>query len=250
MINTYFGRSDLPIGAPKTGGVIIANTYGWNEKLVPLYPHNLDSTQNATDAVATYRKILTTEPDSSVTIIAIGFLTNLRYLLSSAPDGWSTLPGKQLVARKVKRLVVMGGKFPQGREFNLELDPQAAMVVTDSWPTPILFSGFEIGERVLTGKELVKDRNLANSPVRLAFQYFLEKDKTSSHPSWDQTAVWVAVQGLSDHFESVPGQCRVYSDGRNEWVSTAKGTHQYLRFKTLLEKVRADIEEQMRHAPK
>jgi inosine-uridine nucleoside N-ribohydrolase len=250
VINTYFGRGDLPIGAPRTGGVIIANTYEWNEQLVPRYPHNLDSTQNATDAVATYRKILGNEPDSSVTIVTIGFLTNLRHLLNAVPDSWSALTGKQLVARKVKRLVVMGGKFPQGKEFNLELDPEAAMAVTDNWPTPILFSGFEIGERVLTGQELIKDSTLANSPVRFAFQHFLEKDKAPNRPSWDQTAVWIAVRGLSDHFEAVPGRCRVYNDGHNEWVSTPSGTHQYIRFKTSPEKIRADVEELMRHAPK
>ena len=249
-INTYFGRGDLPIGAPKTDGVIIANTYGWNEKLVPRYPHNLDSTQNATEAVATYRKILAAEPDSGVTIVCIGFLTNLQHLLNSTPDDWSPLPGTQLIARKVKRLVVMGGKFPQGKEFNLELDPEAAMAVADRWPTPIVFSGFEIGEKVLTGRELLKDSTLANNPVRFAYQYFLEKDKTPNRPSWDQTAVWVAVRGLTDHFEAISGQCRVYSDGRNEWVAITKGTHQYLRFKTSPEKVRTDVEELMRHAPK
>src|SRR5690349_14556009 len=125
VLNTYFGRGDLPIGAPKNGGVIIGNWYDWAEKLVPTYPHNLDSTSYAMDAVAAYRKLLAAQPDSSVTIVTVGFLTNLKNLLASPKDEFSNLTGKQLVAKKVKQLVSMAGKFPQGKEFNLEQDPEA-----------------------------------------------------------------------------------------------------------------------------
>jgi len=250
VFNTYFGRGDLPIGAPKRGGVVIGNAHGWNEKLVPRYPHNLSHTDDATDAVTTYRRLLAAEPDSSVTIISIGFLTNLKNLLASAPDERSRLNGKQLVARKVQKLVVMGGKFPQGKEFNLEQDPEAAMAVTESWPTPVWFSGFEIGEKILTGSELVKDSTLADSPVRYAYRYYLEKAQQPTRPSWDQTAVLVGVRGLANYFETVPGYCRMYSDGRNEWARTLQGQHQYLTFKMPPEKLRAVIEDLMRHPPK
>ena len=52
------------------------------------------------------------QPDGSVTISSIGLHTNLRALLQSPPDAHSTLGGVDLVARKVKALWVMGGKYP------------------------------------------------------------------------------------------------------------------------------------------
>ncbi len=250
VLNTYFGRGDLPIGAPKNGGVIIGNWFDWSEKIVPKYPHNLDSTNYATDAVATYRKILAAQPDSSVTIVTVGFLTNLKNLLSSSKDEFSNLTGKQLVARKVKHLVSMGGRFPKGKEFNLEQDPEAAMAVIDNWPTPMTFSGFEIGEKVLTGSVLIKDSTLVNSPVRTTYLYCLQRDKTPTRPSWDQTALLVGIRGLADYFTTETGQCRMFPDGHNEWVTTPKGSHRRLIFKMPPEKIAVVIEDLMRHPPR
>jgi inosine-uridine nucleoside N-ribohydrolase len=250
VINTYFGRGDLPIGAPKNGGVVIANMHGWNEAIVLHYPHNLDSAEFAGDAVASYRKILAAQPDSSVVIVTVGFLTNLKNLLVSPADEWSSMSGKQLVAKKVRQLVAMGGQFPKGKEFNLKMDTDAAMAVIETWPTAILFSGVEIGEKVLTGSALMKDSTLANSPVRETYQYYLQKDKKPSRPSWDQTAVLVAVRGLSGYFEAIPGQCKMFSDGHNEWADTPKGAHRYLTFKMAPAKIQVVIEDLMRHPPK
>jgi|GEM_PF-4292322 len=42
----------------------------------------------------------------------------------------------------------------------------------------------------------------------------------------------------------------MYSDGRNECARTANGWHQYLTFKMPPEKLRAVIEDLMRHPPK
>ncbi|MBC7923444.1 MAG: nucleoside hydrolase [Ferruginibacter sp.] len=250
VVNTYFGRGDLPIGAPRNGGVVIANAYGWNEAIVPHYPHNLDRTDDATDAVVAYRKLLAAQPDRSVTLVTIGFLTNLKNLLASPQDALSSLGGKQLVAKKVKQLVVMGGKYPRGKEFNLEQDPEAAVAVVENWPTPILFSGSEVGEKVFTGSALVRDSTLANSPVREAFRFYLAKDQQPARPSWDQTAVLVAVRGHADYFNAVAGQCRMYRDGHNEWTPSPNGPHRYLTFKRPPAEIQAVVEDLMRHPPK
>ena len=44
-------------------------------------------------------------------------------------------------------------------------DVPASKVVAEEWPTEIVFSGFEIGNVILTGKKLVQ-MNVENSPVK------------------------------------------------------------------------------------
>ena len=45
-------------------------------------------------------------------ILAVGPLRNMANLLRSPPDDVSPLDGTALVAKKVKRLDVMGGNYP------------------------------------------------------------------------------------------------------------------------------------------
>ena len=62
----------------------------------------------------------------------------------------------------------MGGKIPKGREFNLVSDGPAAAFAIRYWPTPIVFSGHEIGNVIMTGPGLKKAA--VASPVRRAFR--------------------------------------------------------------------------------
>ncbi|GHU61146.1 hypothetical protein FACS1894123_00060 [Bacteroidia bacterium] len=119
LINTYYGRPDLPVGAPLTvpnqGAWPVKN---WTETFTAHFPHRMKATADAPDAVQVYRRILAGEPDTSVVVVTVGFLTNLAALLQSPPDQYSPLNGKQLVSQKVKHLVSMAGVFPQGsREY-------------------------------------------------------------------------------------------------------------------------------------
>src|SRR5664279_3582664 len=86
VINTYFGRSELPVGAPKSAGVDLGSSQHWADSIVEKYPHMIKSTSETPDAVDIYRKILSSQPDKSVTIVTVGFLTNLGNLLKSEPD--------------------------------------------------------------------------------------------------------------------------------------------------------------------
>ncbi len=168
VLNTYFNRPDIPVGAPKSEPGVSLTTWHkvkWTDELPAKYPHRTAKTSEAPDALKMYRKILSEQPDNSVVICTIGFFTNLRDLLRSGADEYSDLSGKELVARKVKRLVSMAGLFPEGKEFNVYCDVPASKVVAEEWPTEIIFSGFEIGNVVLTGKRLVRMK-VENSPVK------------------------------------------------------------------------------------
>ena len=153
VINTYFGREEIPLGAPK-GEAVSQDTWHkglrWTSELPARFPHRTGSASQAEDAVAVYRRALAGEPDTSVVVVTVGFFTNLRDLLLSGPDSLSELTGRELVERKVKRLVSMAGHFPEGLEFNVMMDAPAAAYVMEHWPSPVILSGFEIGEKIIT----------------------------------------------------------------------------------------------------
>ena len=253
VINHYFGRPDIPLGAPRTGVNMTdstrfgANNY-WPEILPARYPHTVKSTGDAPDAVAVYRQVLSSQPDSSVRIISTGFFTNLAALLQSKPDKYSDLDGTALVKKKVERLISMAGGFPKGREFNVCTDSTASVTVFNQWPTPITLSGFEIGATILTGKRLIAS-GITNSPVKDVFTMGLSVD-VDGRSSWDETAVLVGVRGCRDYFDTVKGRMIVAPSGDNTWEDDPKGTQEYLIWKMPKEEVTRIIEDMMMHQPK
>jgi len=94
VLNTYFGRPNLLIGAPKGKAITDKDTQHWSDTITARYPHAVQSNADVPDAVALYRQLLAKQPDRSVTIISVGFLTNLANLLASKSDQYSPLPGK------------------------------------------------------------------------------------------------------------------------------------------------------------
>jgi len=247
VINTYYGRPHVPVGSPKTHGVNIGCSQHWSDSLVAGFPHTIVSTSHAQDAVSLYRKILAMQPDTSVVIVTVGFLTNINDLLLSHPDSVSLLNGNDLVIKKVKRLVAMAGKFPEGREFNVIEDSASSKYVFDHWPTRIIFSGFEIGEKIFTGRKLINS-NL-KSPAKMAFRIAIplsEGDK-NGRMSWDQTAVLTAVQGTSTNFDVVKGKMITEPSGFNRWDCDKNGKHAYLVFKKSPQQLSELIERYMMH---
>src|SRR6185369_5117014 len=107
VLNTYFKRSEVPIGVIKSSVPNEGCKQKWAEAIVEKYPHLMSNNEDVWDAVQLYRRVLAAQPNRSVTIVSIGFFTNLAMLLDSKPDRFSPLDGKELVARKVKHLVSM-----------------------------------------------------------------------------------------------------------------------------------------------
>ena len=228
VLNTYFGRPELLTGAPKSKGVALGAFQKWPEMLVGKYPHKIVKSSDAPDAVETYRKILARQPDQSVTIVTVGFLTNLSNLLDSPADQISPLTGDILVRRKVKLLVSMAGSFPEGREYNVYVDSLASEKVFSTWPTQIIFSGFEIGKQIKTGLKIIGNDKL-NSPIKdvYAMAMPLSKGDAEGRMSWDQTAVLVAIRGNLPYFGLKRGRI-VIEGGNNKWQDDPMGPHAYL----------------------
>ena len=219
VFNTYFGRPDIPIGLVSGNAVELGDKQHWTDSVVSHYPHKVKNNQDVADALVLYRKILAAQPDHSVTIITVGFLTNLANLLNSSRDSYSSLNGFDLVKLKVRNLVCMAGRFPSGREFNLDQDVNSSKKVLTDWPTAILFSGFEIGQKIKTGLALVQNDKIHNSPVKDVFSICipLSGEDSAGRMSWDETAVLVAVKGWQPYYTLHKGTCTINSDGVNEW---------------------------------
>src|SRR5450759_3458661 len=250
VINTYFGRGELPIGAPKTIGVNLGSSQHWADSIVKKYPHSIKSTAEVADAVDIYRKILSNEADNSVTIVTVGFLTNLNNLLKSKQDNISHLTGKELVIRKVKRLISMAGRFPEGKEFNIYMDSVASKFVYENWPGEIIFTGFEIGAEIHTGLKLIK-ADIQNSPVKDVFRISipLSAEDKEGRMSWDETAVLIGVYGTNGFFDTVRGKIIVNPDGSNTWENSNEGKQLYVKLKMPVPEISAFIEDRMMHVP-
>jgi len=253
VLNTYFKRPDIPIGITKTKEPNKLCQQKWAEAIVEKYPHAVKSNDEAENAITLYRKILAAQPDKSVTIITVGFFTNLANLLDSKADQYSSLNGKDLVSKKVKRLVSMAARIDTskvgGYEFNVLVDAPASKKVFREWPTPVIMSGFEIGEKILTGIRLINNNSIQNSPVKDAFQVALTKDNNKlGRNSWDETAVLVAVRGMSPWFTYKELSFDVQDNGRNVIIPGKK--FMYLQFKQTPAEIGKLIEDLMMHQPK
>jgi|SRR5580704_4014496 purine nucleosidase len=246
-LNTYFNRPEIPIGVVKGPGLTDPSKYA--RKVANEFPHALKQADDAPDAALLYRQVLTKQPDDSVVMVSIGPLTNLRNLLRSGPDKHSTLGGLELVKRKVRAWICMGGKFPAGREYNLVSDGPAAAYTVRIWPTPVVFSGHEIGNAILTGPAL--KQAAPASPVRRAYELY---NGLTDRPSYDQTAVLFAVRGLSGGLTELwslksNGHVAVKDDGSDVWQESSAQKQSYLVTKVAPSRIAAVIEQLMIQPP-
>ncbi len=221
VVNTYFNRPDIPIGNVKTKGVYRNSKYA--KILSEKYPQNTGLGENVQDATNLYRKILSEQDDNSVVIVTVGYLTNLSKLLNSTPDKYSSLNGKELVQKKVKHYVCMGGRFPgeqnPGKFGNFKPDPEATVHVANEWPTQIIYTtGGVFSNAIPTGKILFTDKVEKGNPISEAYKIFLESWNRNWHHSADLIAVYVAVKGTEPYFKKIEqGYFHIFDDGTHVW---------------------------------
>ena len=91
------------------------NSLGYTDELVRRLPNSVRDQRDVPTAVALYRRLLAKQSDHSVTIVSVGGYTNLAGLLESKRGEGSTLDGRALAGKKVKRLVQMDGIAGKGQ---------------------------------------------------------------------------------------------------------------------------------------
>lgn len=230
-INTYFKKPDIPIGAVKNLGVYRNTKFA--KTISEEYPQDIGLGENSPDAVSLYRQILSSQPDNSVVVVTVGYLTNLSDLLKSFPDTISDLSGMELVRKKVKHLVCMGDRYPYqqdlGKWGNFRPDPGAVQYVAKHWPSTIIFTGGgDFANLIKTGRAPFNYKPKSN-PVSRAYEIFL-KGWRNWHHSADLIAVYVAVRGGEDFFElHTQGYNHIFDDGTLMWrLQPDDPRHQYI----------------------
>ena len=263
VLLTHFGLQDeVPLGAYRGSDLEDGKALAYTEDLVHNWPSTVKNTSQVHDAVRLYRRTLAAQPDRSVAISSIGLLTNLDGLLSSMPDEHSPLNGIDLVARKVRRVAIMGGSYPSSSRsssgehvpaideggfcecnfcaaYNGGLDHRVASAASSRVvarlpaSVDVIYSGVEVGLRVVSGAVLSRCTPASN-PCRQAIVDY-EGGVGKGRFSWDPLTTLMAVRGAAGVACTACGQGECAgansvnaSTGANHWVHGAPTNSSYL----------------------
>ncbi|MEM9369267.1 MAG: nucleoside hydrolase [Planctomycetota bacterium] len=243
-VNTFYGRGTIPIGVCDSGVTPHEGKYNLLAKTRDSgslrYEHDLTMDDPRKSAVEVLRGTLSSSADASVVVCQVGFSTNLANLLRSGPDHISEFPGKQLVAKKVRLLSIMAGAFDLipnretgepsvHREYNVVKDIPSAQYLAEHWPTPVHWSGFEVGlnlryphQSIERDYDYVKHHPLAES-------YVLYNPPPHDRPTWDLTSVLHGVWTDRHYFDlSASGSVTIDDDGITHFATDPRGNDRYL----------------------
>lgn len=244
-LNTWYGFPDIPLGAVREGAAKSEGRFngqvdrkGPDEK--PLFPHDTDGNE-APEAVSLIRSTLAGQPDGSVVLVQVGFFTNFARLLDSKGDDHSPLDGPALIRAKVKELVLMAGAFQTIRhqtkhiEYNVKLDIPSAQRVAAEWPTPVVWSGYEIGiAAAYPWQSIVEDYGyVPHHPIKDSYLAYVP-EQPHDRPTWDLTAALYAIHPDRDYFGLSPaGHVTVDKEGRTDFRSGKDGKDGNDRYLTM-----------------
>ncbi|HSM48880.1 MAG TPA: nucleoside hydrolase [Draconibacterium sp.] len=236
-VNRFYHNPNIPIGARKDGTYISETNY--NKVIADNFEYKLKY-NDVPEVVDLYRKILASAADTSITVVTVGPLLNIQRLIQSKSDKHSGLNGSELISKKVKEFVIMGGQFPKGEnEWNFNGNmPGVTKFVIDNLNVPIVFSGYELGVKIQTGATF--NTIDPETPLYKGFLHFSEhaawmkdrfKGQILNNSTYDQTAVLYAVNGGVDVlWEKITGgYCEADDKGGNRWVKRENSNHSYLK---------------------
>lgn len=238
LLNTWYGQKRIPIGvSPRDDRSRVAGANytqviveSKDEKGKPLYKRSIKDYDTLLPAVKLYRKLLAKADDASVTIVSVGFSTNLALLMDSQADEYSTISGMELIKKKVARLVTMAGHMenPKYAEYNVVNDIKACQRVYAEWPTPIYTSPFELGLQIrYPARSIENDFTwTAHHPIVDSYKAYLKK--IEDRPTWDLTAVLYAIDPQQFFNISPGGRITVTDEGYTHYTKEAGGNHFYL----------------------
>ena len=236
IMRNWYGYKKLPIGV-NSGCVKDMDCVDYCTKTckmtdaegAPLFARS--KKENYEEAVAMYRRLLAKEADNSVVIVTVGFSTTIAQLLESAPDRYSKLSGRELVAKKVKYFSVMAGEFviPDFAEYNVFNDLAAARTLFETSPVPMVFTPWQLGDQVqYPGSSIEQDFAWGEPhPMVEAYKHYLQMPY--NRPTWDVIAAYYACHPDADCFTiSEPGNIKVVGKGVTQFTPAADGKCRYL----------------------
>lgn len=226
IMNTWYGYPSTPIGMVRDG---VTDCRIW-EDYAPLLCSNelflrsVDDYAGLPDAVDLYRELLSQSEDGSVTILSIGFFTNLARLLESAPDEYSPLSGRELVRRKVKTVVAMCGSTSEP-EYNVYNDLESAKAVFSQLPVTMTVIPAEVHLDVSTVDIGEATSWVVPHPIHDSFTTLHSDDRNWL---WDASAALCLVKGFSNAVVSERCEASIEAAGTMRLTPNATG-----RFRTV-----------------
>ena len=240
--NARYGRPNLPVG------------YSPNCRVTDSYPKKIVEQKSEDgalaypvpegfepqDAVRLLRKLLADAKDGEVVVVQVGAFYNLARLLETPGDDVSPLTGLELAKSKVRLVSVMGGAFAvdptaeayrKHREWNVICDIPAAQKFAREWPTEIVYSGYEIGDRVRMSPVNLKNDYAGRSRIlRDSFWAWTTKNTKEGfdhkRPTWDLTSVLFVIRPESDrgyYALSEPGDVSFDDEGETIFTPNPQG---------------------------
>ncbi|WP_423211656.1 nucleoside hydrolase [Paracoccus yeei] len=157
------GRPDIPVhagcDAPLSRPLVTAeHVHGKSglDGIALFQPASALAPGHAVDAII---DILRREPEGSVTLVAMGPLTNLATALRRAPD----------IVPRLREIVLMGGAYFEvgnitpAAEFNIYVDPEAAQIVFAAG-APLTVLPLDVTHKALTSRDWIEQMR-ASGPV-------------------------------------------------------------------------------------
>ena len=237
VMNNYYGYPDIPIGLEKAGvkdpHVYIPYhnmAYARDVDGNVLFKRSIGDKGEYMDGYKLYRKLLAAQPDKSVTIASIGFVTSLSRLLQSGPDEYSPLDGVELMRRKVKEIYAMGGVFGDAVEpdYNFKAAIDFSLKFFELLPKEIdiVFSPGEVGDPLDYRPEtVISDMDWTDlHPIKWTYQYL---NCDTGQKMWDPQAVINAVEGDALYKLSPRGWVTLTPNGETLFKEDPKGNARY-----------------------
>ena len=220
-IDTAYGHGDIPLGAV-AGSKADSFQHGYTDELVRRLPNSVRDQRDVPTAVALYRRLLAKQPDHSVTIVSVGGYTNLAGLLESKRGEGSTLDGRALAGKKVKRLVQMDGIFPGGGPAftNQKIDLESASAVVGGWPTPMAWVDGLAGIQTKVGGALCAEAS--DHPMRIVYEVLFACGPPADG-NWDAPTLLYAIGDLQGVFteEGQGGAAVINAQGGLSWEASS-----------------------------
>ena len=216
-----FGLQDVPVGVTDDPPPPSGNESSYLAALAASRRGADPAT--ACSARELYRRIFAEAADGSVDVISIGFFNTLDEVLADSPA---------LFRRKVRAVWAMAGGFARCAgyaETNVRERPEASRRFLDAWDGPIVFVGFESGEKVITDLSGLPPKCGAH-PLAEAFRRYC--GPSMKRPSWDPVTVDFAIHGENECYElGEPGRVRVAPDLSTPFAPDPAGNARVLRLR-------------------
>ena len=237
VMNTYFGHANVPIGLERNGiktprvFIDYRNLYKLTTgKGEPMFKQTVSDYSTLPDGWKLYRQLLASQPDHSVSICSLGFVSCLTQLLASEPDDLSPLSGVELVRQKVKCLYLMAGIFTSSEEpeYNFLQAPEFAKKFFELWPRDVdaVFSPMEVGNEIEYKPETVIS-DISRTDIHPIKQVYMNYNCDTGQKMWDPMTLIQAVEGDAMFSLSERGIVSLTSKIGTSFTPSATGNHRY-----------------------